>query len=73
MNYYYVLASEVANMYLVLGVGVDEGLNHLPRLHKQVGHMDHERLAQPLRVVALQDLYGRDVGANVAVGVPPPL
>jgi hypothetical protein len=35
--------------------------------------VDHERLAQPLWVVVLHDLYGRDVGPHVAVGVPPPL
>lgn len=41
--------------HLVPGVGVDEGVDHLPRLHEDVGHVDHQRLAEPLRVVVLQE------------------
>jgi hypothetical protein len=40
--------------HLVPGVGVDEGVDHrLPHLEEDVGHVDHQRLAQPLRVVVL--------------------
>ena len=44
--------------HLVPGVGVDEGVDHLPRLHEDVGHVDHQRLAEPLRVVVLHEAAG---------------
>jgi hypothetical protein len=59
--------------YLVPGDIVDERVDHLPGLHEHVGYMDHQGLAEPLRVVILHDLYGRDVSSDVAVGVTPAL
>ena len=48
-----------AHHHLVPGVGVNEGVDHgLPHLEEDVGHVDHQRLAQPLRVVALRDREG---------------
>ena len=44
--------------HLVPGVGVDEGVDHLSRLHEDVGHVDHQRLAEPLRVVVLHEAAG---------------
>ena len=42
--------------HLVPGVGVDERVDHrLPHLHEDVGHIDHQRLAEPLRVVVLTE------------------
>jgi len=44
------------SMHLVSGVGVDERVDHrLPHLHEDVGHIDHQRLAEPLRVVVLTE------------------
>jgi len=48
-----------AHHHLVPGVGVDEGVDHgLPHLEEDEGHIDHQRLAQPLRVVVLRENEG---------------
>ena len=45
--------SERSIDHLGPGVVVDERVDHLPRLHEEVGHIDHQRLAESLRVVVL--------------------